>query len=120
MDGEGDAGSGAERLFYRVDGPLDAPPLLLLHALGATLALWSSPVEGWAEHFRVVRYDMRGHGRSAVPRREYTIEDLGRDAIRVLDAVGASTAHVCGISIGALTALWLGIHQPSRVRSLVI
>lgn len=107
-------------LRYRVDGPDDGPPVLLCNALGTTLDLWSAQIDTWARTFRVVRYDTRGHGQSSVPAGEYTLEDLGEDAVRVLDAVGAETAHVCGISLGGLTAMWLGVNQPARVKGLVI
>jgi 3-oxoadipate enol-lactonase / 4-carboxymuconolactone decarboxylase len=107
-------------LHYRVDGRDDAPALLLSNSLGSTLDLWSAQTEAWSRTMRVVRYDTRGHGQSSAPRGEYTLEDLGQDAIRILDALGISRAHVCGISLGGLTAMWLGIHRPSRVNALVI
>jgi 3-oxoadipate enol-lactonase len=107
-------------LHTRVDGPADAPPLLLINSLGSTLDLWSTQAAAWAGRFRVIRYDMRGHGRSPAPGGEYSLDDLGEDAVRVLDAVGVQQAHVCGISIGGLTTMWLGVHRPERVRKLVI
>ena len=117
---DGSVGAGAARLHYRVDGPDEAPPVLLINSLGTTLDLWAAQVDAWSPRFRVIRYDTRGHGQSGVPAGEYTLDDLGNDAIRVLDAVGAKSAHVCGISLGGLTAMWLGVRQPARVRSLVI
>src|SRR5688572_29633668 len=105
----------AGRLRYRVDGPATAPALLLSNSLGTTLELWDAQVEKWAKTFRVIRYDARGHGGSAVVPGEYTIDQLGRDALAVLDAAGARVAHVCGISLGGLTAMWLGVNAPHRV-----
>jgi 3-oxoadipate enol-lactonase len=67
----------------------------------------------------VIRYDTRGHGRSPVTPGDYTLDQLGHDALAVLDAAGATTALVCGISLGGLTALWLGVHAPERVTALV-
>jgi 3-oxoadipate enol-lactonase / 4-carboxymuconolactone decarboxylase len=107
-------------LRYRVDGADDAPPVLLINSLGSSLDLWAAQAEAWSQTLRVVRYDMRGHGQSSSPPGEYTIDDLGQDAIRVLDALGIASAHICGISIGGLTAMWLGIHHPSRAKTLVI
>jgi pimeloyl-ACP methyl ester carboxylesterase len=66
-----------------------------------------------------IRYDTRGHGGSEVPPGDYTVDDLGRDALAVLDAAGAATALVCGISLGGLTAMWLGVNAPDRVTALV-
>jgi 3-oxoadipate enol-lactonase len=68
----------------------------------------------------VIRYDARGHGRSSVPTGDYTIDDLGRDALAVLDAAAVQAAHVCGLSLGGITAQWLAINAPDRVTSLVL
>jgi 3-oxoadipate enol-lactonase len=94
--------------------------VLLSNSLGSTLDLWSAQVGAWSSSYRVVRYDTRGHGQSSSPAGEYTIDDLGQDAVRVLDALGIRRAHVCGISLGGLTAMWLGAQRPDRVASLVI
>jgi 3-oxoadipate enol-lactonase len=112
--------SGGAQLHYEVDGPPDAPALLLVNAIGTTTELWSRQLPGLKAAFRVIRYDARGHGDSSTPTGEYTIDELGRDALAVLDAAGAATAHVCGISLGGLTAMWLGIHAPDRIVSLVL
>lgn len=105
---------------YRVDGPEHGVPLLLCHSIGTTLDVWASQVDRFARTFRTVRYDARGHGGSSAPPGEYTIGDLGRDAITVLEAVDAGPAHIVGISMGGLTAMWLAVHAPDRVRSLVL
>lgn len=107
-------------LFTRIDGPADAPPLLLLHPLGASLDVWQPQVHAWRDRFRIFRYDARGHGRSPVPSGEYSIADLGEDAVSVLDDADLSAADVCGLSLGGLTALWMAIHHPSRVRRLIV
>ena len=91
----------AGRLRYRIDGPADGPPVLLINSLGTTMDLWSAQAAALSRRYKVIRYDARGHGGSSVPPGEYTIEDLGRDAVHVLDAAGAATAHVCGISSAA-------------------
>jgi len=107
------------RIAYDVDGPADAPPLLLCHALSASADMWRPQVAPLGRRFRVLRPDMRGHGRSAVPRGEYTIGELGADALSVLDAEGIAKADVCGLSIGGLIVMWLAIHAPARVGRLV-
>jgi 3-oxoadipate enol-lactonase len=73
-----------------------------------------------SKSFRVITYDARGHGFSQVTAGEYTIEQLGRDALAILDAERLESAHVCGISLGGITGMWLGVHAPRRVRSLVL
>ena len=71
-----------------VDGPPDAPVVLLAGSLGSTLAMWDPQVPALAERFRVVRYDTRGHGRSETPPGPYSIEDVGRDVLDLLDDLG--------------------------------
>ena len=70
--------------------------------------------------FRVVTYDARGHGRSHVPAGDYAIEQLGRDAVSILDEVGVEAAHICGISLGGITAQWLALNAAHRVKSLTL
>jgi 3-oxoadipate enol-lactonase len=107
-------------LSYRVDGPSGAPAVLLCHSIGTSSDLWAPQVPRLARRWRVIRFDTRGHGRSAAPRGEYSIDDLGRDAIAVLDTLEVSSAHVAGVSMGGLVATWLGVHASARVRSLVL
>jgi 3-oxoadipate enol-lactonase len=108
------------RLVYASSGAPGAPVLLLSHPLGATADLWAPQLNPFSDVFRVIRYDTRGHGRSGAPAGEYTIDRLGRDALAVLDAAGAERAHVCGLSLGGLTAMWLGLNAPHRIGRLVL
>lgn len=108
------------RLNYLVDGADDAPPLLLLNSLGSDSELWSPQMPLLAARFRVVRFDTRGHGRSSVPPGPYTLDALGRDALALLDHLAIDRAHVCGISMGGLTALWLASRAPARVDRVVV
>jgi 3-oxoadipate enol-lactonase len=107
-------------IFFSVEGPSGAPVVLLSNSLGTTHRLWDRQAPAFAKALRVVRYDTRGHGRSGAPTGDYSLDDLGRDALAVLDAVGADRAHVCGISLGGMTAMWLGLHAPDRVMRLVL
>lgn len=112
--------SGGARIAYEVVGPAGAPPLLLVNSIGATRdVLWARQVPALSERFRVITYDPRGHGQSSTPPGDYSLDDLGRDAVAVLDAAGAERAHVCGISMGGITVLWLGIHAAGRVTRVV-
>jgi 3-oxoadipate enol-lactonase len=103
------------RLAYRLDGPTDAPPILFMNSLGLDLHMWEPQTAALSDEFRVVRFDTRGHGRSDAPSGEYTLERLGLDALALLDALGIEQAHICGLSLGGLVALWLAIHRPGRV-----
>ena len=107
-------------ISYSVDGASDAPVLLLINSIGTTRDLWSQQVAALSSHRRVITYDARGHGRSSVPAGDYTIEHLAKDALAILDAEHADTADVCGISLGGITAMWLGVHAPQRVRTLTL
>lgn len=108
------------RLAYEVSGPETAPVLLLSNSLGTDRTLWDAQLAPFARTHRVVRYDTRGHGASDAPLGDYSIARLGRDVVSLLDAEGIARASVCGVSIGGLTALWLGIHAPGRIARLVL
>jgi 3-oxoadipate enol-lactonase len=106
-------------LHYVIEGPSDAPALVLLNSLGTTLAMWEPQIEALAATFRVVRCDTRGHGRSPVPPGPYGLEDIGGDVVALLDRLGIARAHVAGVSLGGMTTLWLAIHAPERVDRIV-
>src|SRR3954469_14354339 len=108
------------RLHHRFDGPADAPVLLLSNSLGTALEMWDPQIPAFAERFRVLRYDMRGHGRSPVPPGPYSIAELGRDVLALLDANRIDRVHFCGLSMGGMTGMWLGCHAPLRLEKLVL
>jgi 3-oxoadipate enol-lactonase len=101
------------------DGPADAPCLVLSHSLGSSLEMWSPQAGSFSRHFRVLRYDARGHGRTDVTPGPYTIERLARDVIGLLDAAGIDKASFCGSSMGGATGLWLAAHAPERFERFV-
>ena len=107
-------------LHSRLEGLEGAPPLLLCNSLGTTLELWDPQVPALATHFRLVRYDQRGHERSPVPPGPYSIEDLGRDALALLDDLGVERASFCGLSLGGMVGMWLASEAPDRVERLVL
>jgi 3-oxoadipate enol-lactonase len=101
-------------------GQLDAPAVLLLNSLGATMAMWDPQVPALAPHFRVIRCDARGHGRSPVPPGPYSIDDLVDDTVALLDRWQLDRAHVVGLSIGGMTALRLAAREPHRVDRVAV
>jgi 3-oxoadipate enol-lactonase/4-carboxymuconolactone decarboxylase len=103
-----------------VEGPVDAPVVLLAGSLGSTLEMWDSQLPALAERFRVVRYDARGHGRSPVPPGPYALDDLVDDAVALLDRLGVVRAHVVGLSLGGMTALRLAAREPHRVDRVAV
>ncbi len=108
------------RLFYTVDGPDSAPAILFSNSLGTDHTMWEPQAAALAGRFRVVRYDTRGHGRSTAPGEAFTVAQLGQDVIAILDALGIGQAVFCGLSMGGLTGMWLGIHAPQRFSHIVL
>lgn len=106
--------------YFTVDGPPGAPALLLVHSLGTSHRIWDAQAEALARGFRVVRFDLRGHGLTEVPTAPCTIDDLADDALGVLDALGIASAHVAGVSIGGMVAQAIAARAPTRVRSLIL
>ena len=106
-----------ENFHCRVDGPADAAVLVLSNSLGTNLAMWDVQMPALAARFRVLRYDTRGHGATAVTPGPYSIEMLSRD---VLDALKIERAHFCGLSMGGMTGMWLGAHAADRIDRLVL
>jgi 3-oxoadipate enol-lactonase len=106
-------------LHALVDGRLDAPVLVLGPSLGTTTALWAPALPFLTDRYRVIRYDHRGHGGSPVPAGPYRIEDLGGDVLALLDRLGVGRAHVAGVSLGGMVAMWVAAHAPERVDRLM-
>lgn len=107
------------RLHTRSDGDSADPCLLLLNSLGTDLSMWDAQVAGWSATRYVLRFDQRGHGRSEAPEGPYAIEQLGRDALAVLDAHQIGVTDLCGLSLGGLTAMWVAANAPERIRRAV-
>jgi 3-oxoadipate enol-lactonase len=105
---------------YELAGPHEAPVLVLSHALGTNLTLWDQQVEALRGSFQIIRFDTRGHGKSSAPRGPYTLSFLASDIVSLLDELGVSRAHFCGISMGGLIGQYLAVHHPERISSLVL
>lgn len=105
---------------YRIEGPAGAPVLLLSNSLGTSLEAWDPQAQALRDTFQVLRYDTRGHGKSSVPPGPYSIAQLGADVLHLLDHLGIAQAHICGLSMGGITAMWIAIHHPGRVERLVL
>lgn len=108
------------RIYVQVEGADDAPALVLSNSLGTNLHMWDDQADAFAGHFRLVRYDRRGHGQSAVPPGPYSMERLGRDVLAILDALGIEKANWCGLSMGGMVGQWLGANAPERIEKLIL
>jgi len=108
------------RLHVEVDG--DGPTLVLGHGFGGSARNFRAQVRGLAPRFRVVRFDARGHARSEAPEDSaaYRPEAFVADVARVLDQVGAPSAVIGGLSMGAGIALRFALAHPRRTRALVL
>ena len=95
-------------------------PLVMIHALGADRAMWSQQVPLLSSKRRVVLPDLPGHGASSAAAGHYTVEDLGLDVLDIATGAGLGEFDVCGVSLGGLIALWVGINAPDRARALVV
>lgn len=109
-----------ERFRFQIDGPQDAPPLVLAHSLGTALEMFDPVVPALARRFRVVRYDARGHGQSPAPDAVYAMGDLGRDLLNILDRLSLGPVDLCGLSLGGMVGQWMALHAPQRLRRLVL
>jgi 3-oxoadipate enol-lactonase len=114
---------GARQLAYTLEGLEGAPVVMFSNSLGTRLSSWQAQADALSRHRRVLRYDTRGHGMSG-PAHEQppatTLAQLGGDVVRLLDALEIDTVDFCGISMGGLTGLWLGVHAGHRLRRLVV
>ena len=108
------------RLHHLLDGPAGAPVLALPSSLGTTTELWAENMPFWTGSFRVLRFDQRGHGGSEVPPGPYTVEDLGRDFLALLDRLELERVSICGLSLGGATAMWVAAQAPERVDRLTL
>jgi 3-oxoadipate enol-lactonase len=107
-------------LSARIDGAEDKPWLLLSNSLAADLTMWDDQIALFTQTHRVIRYDTRGHGHSDAPKGDYDFAILVADMVAVLDAVGADRADICGLSLGGMTALGLGLGHPGRVGRMLV
>ncbi len=107
-------------IHVELDGPEGAPPLMLSNSLGTTLHMWDGQVAPFTRHFRLIRFDRRGHGKSGVPKGPYTMERLGRDVLAILDGLGIKKTNWCGLSMGGMDGVWLAANAPERVEKLVV
>jgi len=105
-------------IAYRIDGPAQAPVVVMSNSLMSSLHMWDDTVPALTDRYRVVRYDTRGHGQSQVTAAPYSIALLAADLVGLMDALGIAKAHLVGLSMGGMVCQFVGANQPERVRSL--
>jgi 3-oxoadipate enol-lactonase len=108
------------RLYYVLDGAQDAPVLVMSNSLGSSADMWAPQIPELARHFRVLRYDTRGHGLSSAPAGDYTFKQLAGDVTELLDHLKIGRVHFCGLSMGGPTGLQFALDNPDRIDRLVL
>ncbi len=111
---------GGSRLYWRLEGAAERPPLVLLHAIGTDMGLWDRAIPYLLPAFRLLRVDVRGHGASDAPSGDYSMGELAADVLAVMDAAGIESAAVAGVSLGGMIAMELALSAPDRISALAL
>ena len=107
-------------VHHTLEGPDDAAVLVFSNSLGTTGVMWDAQAAALSDRFRVLRYDARGHGSTPATRGPYTVGDLAGDVIDLIDRLELERVSFCGLSIGGMTGMWLGVNAPERIDRLAI
>jgi 3-oxoadipate enol-lactonase len=110
--------SNGSTFHCRIDGC--GPWIMLSHGLATDLTMWDELTDSLKDRYRVLRYDARGHGGSAAPEGDYSLDMLVADAAGIFNALGIEQSHFCGLSMGGMVGLGLMLNHPRRMRSAVI
>jgi len=112
--------SDGTKLFYELRGNPSNPILMFSNSLGTTLNMWDNQSSAFKDTFQLLIYDSRGHGKSDAPSGEYFIELLGTDVVELLGELSIDRVHFCGLSLGGMVGMWLGIHAPHFLNTLAL
>lgn len=105
---------------YEFSGATGGPVAVFSNSLGTNLRMWDRQAAALKGSFRILRYDTRGHGETAATPGPYSVEQLGRDSLGLLDALGIERVRFCGLSLGGMIGMWLAVNAPERLHSLVL
>jgi len=108
------------QMNYELSGKKGNPVVVLSHSLASSLVMWNPQMDVLNSHFQVLRYDMRGHGKSDITSGPYTLEFLADDVIGLLDALKIDRVHYVGLSIGGMIGQSLALNHAHRLRSLAL
>jgi 3-oxoadipate enol-lactonase len=108
------------QINYELSGKSNAPVVMLSHSLACSMLMWNPQMDVLQSHFKVLRYDMRGHGDSQATEGAYTLEQLAADVIGLLDALKIDTVHFVGLSIGGMIGQCLALNYTDRLLSLAL
>jgi len=108
------------RIHYALSGDNSLPALVLSTSLGTNFSIWDAQVPEFEKHFRLLRYDMRGHGQSSVPPPPYSVPELAAEVLSLADFLSIDRFHLCGLSIGGMIGMSLALQSPARLQKLVL
>jgi len=107
-------------IAYRLDGPADAPVVMLSNSLATNYSMWEMQLPALTESYRVLRYDQRGHGGTQATEPPYSFDMLRQDAVALIGALGLDKVHFCGLSMGGMIGQQLGAKNPEVLHSLIL
>lgn len=105
---------------FRMDGPEASPVVMLAHGILTSHVMWDGVAELLSQRWRVLRYDLRGHGSTTVGQLPYAMPELALDAIALLDELNIERVHFVGSSLGGMLGQWVGAHHSARLHSLTL
>lgn len=108
------------RIHYELSGKRGTPWVILSHSLASSLRMWELQMEALEPYFQVLRYDIRGHGRSEVTEGAYSFDLLSKDAVGLLDALGIEKVNWVGLSMGGMIGQCVALNYSDRLQSLVL
>jgi 3-oxoadipate enol-lactonase len=108
------------QMHYELSGPASAPVLMFSNSLGTNLTMWTPQVDALGGRYRILRYDTRGHGQSAVTQGPYKISQLAEDALGLLDRLAIDKVSFCGLSMGGMIGMTLALKFPERIHKVVL
>lgn len=106
------------QLYYEAHG--EGQPLVLIHGLGSSTRDWEAQVPEFSRGYRVITFDLRGHGRSDKPAGPYSLPMFAADVAGLLEVLGTAPAHIAGISLGGGVGLQFALDYPDKVKTLTI
>ena len=108
------------RIHYDLTGPENAPVLVFSNSLGTNFSMWDSQLRVLQRNFRVLRSDTRGHGQSSVTPGPYSIDQLAKDVLSLLDFLSFDRVDFCGLSMGGMIGMWLSLNAPHRLKRVIL
>ncbi len=112
--------SGEAEIHYELEGPSGPPVVVFSNSLGTDHSLWDPQAREFQNKLRVLRYDSRGHGQSSSTPGPYSVEQLAKDVIAMLDVLKLDRVTFCGLSLGGMIGMWLGANASNRLNKFVL